>query len=87
MRTIKFATNINSQESIDKIKAKLNESSEIIEWNIDLTDPGKILTVKTENLDSKKISRILSSAGIKNQEIIPGWKRITKCLFTKSCCD
>ena len=87
MKTFKFATNINDNKAVEKIKYSLDETGEISEWNINLNDPGKILTVKTENLNSEKISRIISSAGFKNQEITPGWKKITKRLFTKSCCD
>ncbi len=87
MKTLKFATNISSNEAVEKIKTQLNESDGIVEWNIDLNDPGKILTIRTVNLSSEKISRIISSAGFKNQEITPGWKKISKRLFTKSCCD
>ncbi len=87
MKTLRFATNINDKPALEKIKTHLDGSEGIVAWDLDLENPGKILTVKTEGLTSEKISRIISSAGFKNEEITPGWKRVTKRLFTRSCCD
>ena len=87
MKTIRFATNKSDSAAVEKIKPRLIESIGILEWNIDLNLPGKILTVKTESLTGENISRIISSEGFKSQEITPGWKRFTKRLFTKNCCE
>ena len=87
MKTIRFATNISDSAVVEKIKPRLIESNGILEWNININDPGKILTVKTESLTGENISRIISSEGFKSQEITPGWEKITKRLFTKSCCE
>ena len=86
MKTLKFATDINNPESINRIKSKLDVFSGISEWNIDTENPNKILTVKGEEIAAADISRVLFDEGFRSAEILPGWKKKIKNFFTKDCC-
>ncbi len=87
MKTYRFLTNINDENSVEKIKANLNSINGIIEWNIDTKNPGKVLTIKAEEITADKIARAIFQAGFRSEEITPVWKKVFKRLFTKDCCS
>lgn len=65
MKQYQFKTNINCGGCVAKVTPKLNENPNIQEWNVDTTNPAKILTVKTDNLVVDDVKRIVASAGFK----------------------
>jgi len=67
--TLKFKTNVNCNHCIEKITPYLNENDKIKEWNVDLNDPDRILTVTGENITSDYIKNALLKAGYKAEEI------------------
>jgi copper chaperone len=63
MTEIKFKTNVNCNHCINKITPVLNEDKSITEWNVDLTNEDKVLTVKGENVDGNSVIESLSKVG------------------------
>jgi copper chaperone len=45
METVKFKTNIKCEGCIAKVKASLNETVGEGNWEVDIADPSKVLTV------------------------------------------
>jgi copper chaperone len=69
MKEYQFKTNINCGGCVAKVTPKLNENPDIKEWNVDTTNPEKILTVKTDNLLADDVKDIVASAGFKAEAI------------------
>jgi copper chaperone len=69
MKTIQLKTNINCSGCVAKVTPILNENKDIQEWSVDTTNPEKILTVQTENLDEKKVASLVAKAGFKAMEL------------------
>jgi copper chaperone len=66
MNTLKFKTNINCSGCIGSVTPHLN-AVEGINWQVDTTNPDKILTVETENesIAADKIKQVVEKAGFK----------------------
>lgn len=69
MTTFKFKTNINCGGCIAKVTPVLNEVKGISIWNVDTSDPSKILTVETTEVTPVEIIGILKTWGY-NAELI-----------------
>lgn len=69
MRELKFNTNIKCMGCISKVKPILDKESKIIQWEVDLESPDRILTIKTEELNSEEIKKIVKNAGYTANEI------------------
>ncbi len=63
MTEIKFKTNVNCNHCISKITPVLNGDTSITEWNVDLTNDDKVLTVKGDNVNGNVIIESLSKVG------------------------
>ncbi len=63
MATLKFKTTINCGNCIRTITPFLNELDGITAWNVDTTNPDKILTVETETLDAEVIIEAIEDVG------------------------
>jgi len=63
MTEIKFKTNVNCNHCINKITPLLNGDKSITEWNVDLTNEDKVLTLKGENVDENSVVESLSKVG------------------------
>ncbi|GMQ27395.1 heavy-metal-associated domain-containing protein [Algoriphagus confluentis] len=63
MKVLKFKTNIQCSNCLAKVTPKLNEQSDIQSWEVDLMDPERTLTVKTENLEPEDIKKAVLKAG------------------------
>lgn len=63
MTEIKFKTNVNCNHCINKITPVLNGDKSISEWNVDLTNDDKVLTVKGENVDGNSVVESLAKVG------------------------
>ena len=86
MKTIKFLTNIPNTESLEKVKSHMNNVNGIIEWNVDLGVPGKILTAKIDGITGDQVANTIFKAGFRSEEIVPGWKKLFKKTLTRDCC-
>jgi copper chaperone len=69
MDTLKFKTNVKCNNCIAKIKPYLDESDKIKEWNVDLDDSERILTVTGEGITNELVKETLLKAGYKAEEI------------------
>lgn len=63
MNTFKFKTNINCGGCIAKVTPSLNNAKVISKWEVDTTNPQKVLTVETAELSENEIIEILKNAG------------------------
>jgi copper chaperone len=70
MQTLKFKTNINCNNCIEKVKPVLDTKNEIKEWNVDISNPDKILTVTGDNIDYQNIENTLFEIGYRAIKII-----------------
>jgi copper chaperone len=66
---MKFKTNIRCGGCIANVKPKLESIPGVKEWSVDLDSPDRTLTVEGENLDEKKITEALISAGYQGVKI------------------
>ena len=67
MKTLKFKTNVNCGGCIATVTPYLNKLSGIDNWSVDTTNPNKILTVETPDLDAQVIIEVLKEAGYKGE--------------------
>ena len=69
MKEYSFKTNINCSGCVAKVTPGLNENPDIKEWNVDTTNPKKILKVKTDNLQEEDVKGIVEKAGFKAEAL------------------
>jgi copper chaperone len=69
MSTLKFKTNINCGGCIEKVTPFLNNEPNINTWEVDTTNPQKILEVDTECMKAAELISLLSRAGFKADPI------------------
>ena len=70
MKTKKFKTNIMCGSCIAKVTPVLNETFGEKNWEVDIKDPKKILTVSSDNADDKDVKKILEKVGYKAEELV-----------------
>lgn len=61
--TLKFKSNINCGSCINAVTPALNKESQITSWEVDVTDPEKILTVTGLDLNATTVINAVESAG------------------------
>ncbi len=70
MSTLKFKTTIKCGGCIANVTPFLNQEPGIINWNVDLASPERIMTVETEKLGHEEIIEVLRKAGYKAELLI-----------------
>ena len=68
MENLKFKTNIKCGSCIATVTPHLNETVGEGKWQVDLTDPNRILTIEDGKMESKVIES-LQKAGYKAERI------------------
>jgi copper chaperone CopZ len=68
METIKFKTNIKCSACVEKVTPGLNEVAGEGKWEVDITNPSKILTV-AESVDEKLIKESLKKVGYQAERL------------------
>jgi copper chaperone len=68
MEATKFKTTIKCSGCVAKATPELNEILGESNWNVDINNPSKILTVKGQ-ADDKKIIEAVERAGFKAEKI------------------
>lgn len=63
MNTLKFKTNVKCGGCIAMVTPYLNQVNGIVSWNVDTTDPLKIMTVETEEISAEEITSVMKTAG------------------------
>ena len=61
MKQYQFKTNINCGGCVAKITPVLNADKRVAIWNVDTTNPSKVLTVETVDLKGEEISQLLQN--------------------------
>ena len=69
MKTLKFKTNVNCGGCIATVTPHLNKLTGIEKWSVDTTNPMKVLTVETSDLQPDAIIETLKTAGYKAEVI------------------
>jgi copper chaperone CopZ len=68
METLKFKTNIKCSGCVAKVTNNLNTTAGEGNWEVDLNNPAKVLTVKN-GVDASKIKEAVKNAGYTADEI------------------
>lgn len=63
MRILKFNTSISCGGCLEKVTPVLNSLSQVANWEVDLSDPNKVLTVQGSEVTSELISQALIRIG------------------------
>lgn len=61
----KFKTNINCNGCIASVEPHLDGVNGISEWNVDITSPDKILTIKSNGITEEEVLHTVQKAGFK----------------------
>jgi copper chaperone len=69
MKTLKFKTNINCGGCIAKVTPSLNSTPGIDKWEVDITNPRKVLTVTSSGAEEGEIVSVLKKVGY-NAELL-----------------
>jgi copper chaperone CopZ len=63
METLKFKTNIKCSGCVAQVTPELNNTVGEQNWNVDVQNPDKILTVVADGVDSKTVLEAVNKAG------------------------
>lgn len=63
MKTLKFKTNIKCGGCIAAVTPHLNSAETVEKWEVDISNPDKILTVQGEDLSEKEVIEKVQKAG------------------------
>jgi len=69
MEILQFKTNIKCAGCVAKVTPVLNEAAGENNWKLDITNPGKILTVSANSLTEDQIKTALGIAGYKAERL------------------
>ncbi len=68
-KNLQFKTNLNCGGCVSKVQSDLDQADGIREWNVDITNSDKTLTVKSEGVTEDEIVAIIKSKGFKAEPI------------------
>ena len=60
---MKFKTTIKCTGCLDKVTPHLNETQGIDDWEVDLKNPDKVLTVKVQNASEEDVVKAVKKVG------------------------
>jgi copper chaperone CopZ len=69
MNQYKFKTNINCGACVAKVTPHLNEADGVKNWEVDVKNPQKILTVTADGVDADRIKEIVKKAGFEAEKV------------------
>ncbi|RWU05727.1 heavy-metal-associated domain-containing protein [Pedobacter chitinilyticus] len=69
MNTLKFKTTINCSACVAKVTPVLDAQENIQNWEVDTTNPDKILTINSSELDEADLVKSLQKIGFKAEKI------------------
>lgn len=65
MEIIKFKTNVDSQEALNKVAPYLDKEDSISKWSIDIESSDNVLSVSGTNIDPQTIKNVVEQAGFR----------------------
>jgi len=69
MENLKFKTNINCTGCLSKVSPQLNNEKGIEEWDVDLNNSQKILTVKSNSTSEEDVVSAVKKVGFNIERI------------------
>ena len=69
MNTLKFKTNIKCGNCVATVTPHLNAVSSIDSWAVDLKDPNRTLTVRSDEADAETVKKAVETAGYKAEAV------------------
>jgi copper chaperone len=63
MQILKFKTTLKCSGCVAAIKPKMDQLKNVKKWDVDLTQPIKILTVEGVDVDEKEVIALIKQAG------------------------
>ncbi|HRE51168.1 MAG TPA: heavy-metal-associated domain-containing protein [Flavitalea sp.] len=68
-KEFRFRTNLNCGGCVSKVKADLDNAEGLSEWNVDIDNADKILTVKSKGITKDEVAAIIKSKGFKAEPL------------------
>ena len=68
MKVLTFTSNIACNGCLSKVTPFLDELEGIANWEVDLENPQKILTVESDELSTEQIQEAVAKAGYQVEE-------------------
>lgn len=68
-KELQFKTTINCGGCVSRVKPGLDNAEGIREWNVDIDNPDKILTVQSEGITVDQVIAIVQSKGFKAEAL------------------
>lgn len=69
METLKFKTNITCSGCVANVTPELNTTVGENNWNVDVQNPNKILTVQAEGITTEEVLQAVQKAGYKAEAV------------------
>jgi len=69
MSELLFKTNIKCNGCIATVTPFLNGEKQIQEWKVDLSNPERVLSVKTDGLPAEEVTELIKKAGYQAEQI------------------
>lgn len=69
METLKFNTSLKCSGCVAAIQPKMDQLENVAKWDVDLTQPIKVLTVEGENLNEQDIVNAVKSSGYTAEKV------------------
>jgi len=66
---LQFKTNLNCGGCVSKVQEVLDNAAGIIEWDVNIADKDKILTVNSRGITGDEVVAILQSKGFKAEPV------------------
>jgi copper chaperone CopZ len=68
MESLKFKTTIKCSGCVAKVTPHLNETVGEGNWEVDLTNPSKVLTIN-DNVDAARVKEAVEKAGFRAEKV------------------
>lgn len=69
MKQLQFKTTIKCSGCLEKVSPFLNEQLSPEEWNVDILNPAKILTVNSDKMTAEEVEEKVKQAGFQIEQI------------------
>ena len=64
-KVLKFKTNIKCMGCVAKVTPELDEVAGDRQWEVDIDNPDKVLTVKSDSLEPEDVAAAVARAGFR----------------------
>ena len=69
MKTLKFKTNINCGGCVSQVTPFLNKQEGVEIWEVDTSNPDKILTIESDGATEEDVKATLQKVGFKAEAV------------------